>query len=66
LRQDCFDSTETTFGILTLISHACPHPAKAVAEKSGYIQNIRTWREFDNLRSDPRFKAILVNMELSQ
>ena len=39
---------------------------KAVAEKSGYVQNIRAWPEFDNLRSDPRFKAILIKMGLPQ
>jgi len=37
---------------------------KSVEERSGAVQNIRTWREFDNLRSDPRYKAILIKMGL--
>ena len=39
---------------------------KSVEERAGAVQNIRTWREFDNLRSDPRYKAILIKMGLPQ
>jgi Tfp pilus assembly protein PilF len=39
---------------------------KSVEEQAGATQNIRTWREFDNLRSDPRYKAILIKMGLPQ
>jgi len=37
---------------------------KALEERAGGIQNIKTWRLFDNLRSDPRYKEILVKMDL--
>jgi serine/threonine protein kinase/Tfp pilus assembly protein PilF len=36
----------------------------ALEERAAGIQNIRTWRGFDNLRSDPRYKEILIKMNL--
>jgi len=39
---------------------------KSVEERAGAVQNIRRWREFDNLRSDPRYQAILIKMALPQ
>jgi len=37
---------------------------KAVEERAGGIQNIRTFRFFDSLRSDSRYKEILIKMNL--
>jgi eukaryotic-like serine/threonine-protein kinase len=37
---------------------------KALEERAAGIQNIRTWRGYDNLRSDPRYKEILIKMDL--
>ncbi len=37
---------------------------KAYNERNRYLADIEIWREFDSLRSDPRYKALVRKMGL--